>query len=617
MTDTAAPPAPPAVDPAVTAVEGAVGALLPVLNGLDRGDLAQRATAAAARLKRPATIVCIVGEFKQGKSSLVNGLLGQDLCPVDDDLATSALTLVRYGDELGAVVRRKEGDQAVAERVAPTEVGRWATEQGNPGNAQNVERVEISAPSAMLRQGLVLVDTPGMGGLGAGHAAATLSFLPFADGLVLVSDASQELTAPELAFLRQAAELCPTVLVAQTKIDLYPGWQRIVDLNKGHLAKAGLDLPVVAVSSVLRSEAMSRRDRELNEASRFPSLIAALGEEVIDPAKASAASRSVADVRGIAAMVRTGLEQQQATLADPASIARSLDDLNRAKERIEHLRGPGARWGTIVNDRISDVSNKVNFDFRGATRKISRDMDERIEALTNGSAWDEMARDLQAAVATEVTAAFVAIEQARGTIAAEVADLIQEEHLALPGPVASGRAVDLASLWHGKDVGEKGSKAGKAAKTGLTGIRGAQSGVMMFGMMGTFLPAAAATLIASNPVLLGAGAIFGGMQLGEERKRKVQVLRQTARHNVRQFLDDVQFEVGNAVADVIRELQRDLRDGFTERLGELQRTYAESAKAAQEDAQRSQGELDTRKKQVAATLDALSKVDAALQGVPR
>ena len=136
-------------------------------------------------------------------------------------------------------------------------------------------------------------------------------------------------------------------------------------------------------------------------------------------------------------------------------------------------------------------------------------------------------------------------------------------------------------------------------------------------MMGTFLPAAAATLIASNPVLLGAGAIFGGMQLGEERKRKVQVLRQTARQNVRQFLDDVQFEVGNAVADVIRELQRDLRDGFTERLGELQRTYAESAKAAQEDAQRSQGELDTRKKQVAATLDALSKVDAALQGVPR
>ena len=61
--------------------------------------------------------------------------------------------------------------------------------------------------------------------------------------------------------------------------------------------------------------------------------------------------------------------------------------------------------------------------------------------------------------------------------------------------------------------------------SGLTGLRGAQGGVMMFGMMGQFLPTAAATLVASNPVLLGAGALFGGMQLVEDRKRKVTMRR--------------------------------------------------------------------------------------------
>ena len=78
---------------------------------------------------------------------------------------------------------------------------------------------------------------------------------------MLVSDAPQELSAPEIAFLRQASELCPTVLLAQTKIDPYPQWQRIVDLNRGHLSRAGIELPIAPVSSLLRTEALSLRPR--------------------------------------------------------------------------------------------------------------------------------------------------------------------------------------------------------------------------------------------------------------------------------------------------------------------------------------------------------------------
>ena len=157
---------------------------------LERPDLVGRVTAAAARLQRPSTIVAVVGEFKQGKSSLVNGLLGQPVCPVDDDLATSAITLVRHGEQPGAVVRRNGGDGGDGGPIPIDELHDWVSELGNPGNHKGVERVEITVPSAILAQGLVIVDTPGMGGLGAGHAAATLAFLPFADGLILVSDAS-------------------------------------------------------------------------------------------------------------------------------------------------------------------------------------------------------------------------------------------------------------------------------------------------------------------------------------------------------------------------------------------------------------------------------------------
>src|SRR5215204_4345745 len=287
---TSAPPAPPVAD----TIRAASVELARVLQQLDRPDLVERVSAAAARLQRPATIVAVVGEFKQGKSSLVNGLLGQAVCPVDDDLATSAITLVRYGEQPGAVLRSKDASSPTGP-IPITELHQWVSEEGNPGNHKLVERVEITVPSAILKQGLVIVDTPGMGGLGAGHAAATLAFLPFADGLVLASDASSELSAPEIEFLRRAVELCPTVLFAQTKIDLYPAWERIMDLNRGHLERAGVRIPMVAVSSQLRLEALSRRDRSLNEASRFPELIAHLGDKVVTPAKEHAAARSAQD----------------------------------------------------------------------------------------------------------------------------------------------------------------------------------------------------------------------------------------------------------------------------------------------------------------------------------
>ena len=63
---------------------------------------------------------------------------------------------------------------------------------------------------------------------------------------------------------------------------------------------------------------------------------------------------------------------------------------------------------------------------------------------------------------------------------------------------------------------------------------------------------------------------------------------------VRQFLDDVQFEVTNQLTGVVRDIQRELRDEFTAALGELQRTYTDAAKSAQEDAQRSQSERSQR-----------------------
>lgn len=590
---------------------------IPLLNGLDRRDLVDRLTAAAARLSRPNTVVCVVGEFKQGKSSLINGLLGMPVCPVDDDLATSAITLVRHGDVPSAVVRRRDGDQVLSEQVAIGDVARWVSEQGNPDNAWRVDRVDIAVPAAILRQGLALVDTPGMGGLGAGHAAATLGFLPFADGLLFVSDASAELSAPEVAFLHQATELCPTVLVVQTKTDLYPWWPRIVELNRGHLARAGVDVPIVAVSSSLRAEALARKDRQLNDRSGFPEVVRSLDHRVVRPAKERNVARSRSDLRAVVDLVRAGLTAERDLLADPTRTAAALAELEQAKARLDHLRGPGARWSVLVSDRLTDLTNRTHHDFKAALRGATRDLEERIERFRSGKEWDELARELQTTVADEVTRAFVAIERDGAAIRSEVVELLAEEGLSLPSATPGrGSPIDVTALWNARPLDEAGSAVGKGLRTGLSGFRGATGGVLMFGMVGNFLPSAALGLLAANPVLLGVGALFGGLQLADERKRKLAARRQGARTQVRQFLDEVQFHVCNELSGMTRELQRSLRDEFTDRLAELQRSYADLIRTGQENAQRSESEATQRMQQIDRVLDGFQSIESALTRAP-
>jgi hypothetical protein len=295
-------------------------------------------------------------------------------------------------------------------------------------------------------------------------------------------------------------------------------------------------------------------------------------------------------------------------------VKQSLADLDAAKQKLEHLRGPGARWSVLVGDRMADLTNTVSFDFRGAIRAISRNMDEVIEGLHKGDGWDDMVRDLQADVADTVTDAFVALDRGRGAIRDEVVALLGEEDLGSSWSSARGATFDASQLWQEKSL-DTDSSAGrkKAFDVTMTGLRGAQGGMMMFGMMGRFLPGAAGALLATNPATLGIGAIFGGIGLVEDRRKKVQQRRQTARQQVRQFLDDVQFEVGNQISNLTREIQRDLRDEFTDRLGELQRTYTDTAKRAQENAQRTQQERQARAGEVDQTIALLIKIEAALE----
>ena len=248
----------------------------------------------------------------------------------------------------------------------------------------------------------------------------------------------------------------------------------------------------------------------------------------------------------------------------------------------------------MLNDRIADLSNDVSHRFRAALRAVNGGMDEQVEKLKSARDWDVLSAHLQFEVAKAVSEVFEHLTDTVDAIRDEIVGVLQEEGLELPAAARERDPIDVAALWTDRPLDKReGTKLGRGVGQGWTAVRGGAGSLITFGIMAQFLPAAAAALILSAPVALGVGVAFGGQQVLTQRKQKVAVRRQQARVAIRQFLDEVQFEVTNELTEMIREAQRELRDGFGDRVGELMRTYAETA-------ERAAGELAARTGAIAA-----------------
>lgn len=569
----------------------------------DRPDLAARLTAAKQRLADPAIHIVVVGEFKQGKSSLVNALVGATICPVDDDVATAVPTYVRHGPEPAAELLFDE-DPPRREPVAVEEVRAWVVEQpaaaGQPGPASQPAGVEVRLPRKLLAGGLVLVDTPGVGGLGSAHAAASLAAASMADALIFVTDAGQELTRSELDFLRQARDMCDTVACALTKTDVYPYWRKIRDLNVAHLAREQQEAPVLPVSSMLRARAVATNDTALNTESGYAELVRFLSERVGGGAANRLAADAAAEVGAVCTQLAAQFEAERAALADPAAAQQVVDRLTAVKERVEALKAAAARWNQTLTDGITDLNSDVDHDLRRRIREVTQEADSAIEEVDPADSWSEMESWLESRVAHELLANYGYLKDRATLLSEEVAEHFREasgevlDRLAVPNPTPM-----LAGARVEHKIELQKMKVGKQA---MVALKSAYGGALMFVMLG------AMTGISLGPLGLGIGLVMGRKGLRDEKKRQRTARQGQAKNAVRRYCDEVNFVMGKHSRDTLRRIQRQLRDHYTALAEELNRSNSAALTSATESLKHTQAEREQRLKDVDAELSRLRKL---------
>lgn len=557
----------PTEEPPVVIARRFVTAGIDSCTALRRDDLAERLHHARARLDEPSTVLYVAGEFKQGKSMLVNALVGSNVCPVDDDLSTSTVTWLHHQDPAVARIRRHRNGNPVVEEIPLKDIWRYASEKGNPANELHVDIVQVGLPNQVLAAGLTLVDSPGRGALRGGAAEASISFLPYADALIFVTDASAELSSPEIRFLREALEVCPSVLIALTKIDLYPEWERIAELDRGHLARFELPGVVLPISSTLRFEALKRSDPQINDESGFPEFLATLRTGILDDARERTASRALGDSSRALSLLLTSVRTEHHALADPDSADALVDELSSARQRLVILRRSGARWSTILGDGIADLNQEIDRQLKSSFRDLLEQLDDRLNDGDPTAQWESLTDELRASVTALTRDTFDQVSSGADELADRVTDELRSAGLQTP-TILTPDGVDLGELWNSSDRSLPSEKRGPIG-AGLGALRGTSSGVILLGVMSNLAGIAIAT-----PVAIGVGLVFGAKHIIDERKRYIERRRQQTRTILREYLHQAQTELSLESRRAVQEVHRLLRDSFSEQITELNGTLS-------------------------------------------
>ncbi len=167
--------------------------------------------------------VAALGQFKRGKSTLLNALLGAPLLPMGVTPVTALPTFIRAGDRPRVRVEFDDEQRSViqGEGGGVAEIlDRFISEARNPHNRRRVASVSIEVPSDLLVQGVMLIDTPGVGSTHRHNTTAAEAALAECDAAIFVLSADPPITEVEVEYLEKIRRLIPRILFVLNKADL-------------------------------------------------------------------------------------------------------------------------------------------------------------------------------------------------------------------------------------------------------------------------------------------------------------------------------------------------------------------------------------------------------------
>jgi GTPase SAR1 family protein len=320
--------------------------------------------------------VACIGQFKRGKSTLLDALVGEPILPTGVVPVTTVPTVLRHGEQRAARVRI----DGKWHSITPEELPQYVSEELNPENRKQVEGVEVFLSSPLLADGMCLVDTPGIGSVFAGNTETTQDFIPQIDAAILVVGADPPLSGEELALIEAVAANVDEILVVLNKIDRVSVADRQqASAFAAKVLSARLKKPVAQIYEV---SALSRLTGT-TEPDDWESLVADLGGLASKSGEDMTRSAAERGVRRFSASLTRSVEERIRALNEP--IADSEQRITRLRQTVsqaeQSLRDLGALF-SAEQMRLSNtlLARRKEF-FRQTLPKATEDLQQESRAI--------------------------------------------------------------------------------------------------------------------------------------------------------------------------------------------------------------------------------------------
>jgi GTP-binding protein EngB required for normal cell division len=351
------------------------------------------------RLQTKRCHLAVLGQFKRGKSSLINALLGAPVLPTAVVPLTSIPTFLHGAAQSTAHIQfddRQPEERFAAEspQALAQFIGRFVTESGNPKNHLGVRQVNVTYPARVLHRGLVLIDTPGIGSTYRHNTEVTIQFLPQCDAALFVVSADPPITEVEVDFLKLARPRLARIFFVLNKADYLtePERHTAVDfLQRVLCEQAGFAAPppVFCVSARQALAARGTQDAALWQASGMAEVEHRIVEFLLHE-KTAVLNQAVSRQAGeILLAVERRLELSRRALQLP------LADLQTQARLFEKTVVDIEEQGIVLIERATAAEEAVSRSIHGQARQVlpeSRQVFQemiRTHLIREGAAWSE------------------------------------------------------------------------------------------------------------------------------------------------------------------------------------------------------------------------------------
>ncbi|MHC1741921.1 MAG: dynamin family protein [Syntrophobacteraceae bacterium] len=322
----------------------------------------------------------VVGQFKRGKTCLINALIGADILPVAVIPLTSIVTVLTYGDTVSIQVYYEDGR---VEAIKSEALADYVTETGNPRNERQVKEVLIHYPSPYLRDGVRLIDTPGVGSVFRHNTDVAYQYLPKCDAALFLLSVEQPASQAELDFLKDVGEYSSKIFFLLNKID-YLSEQEIeesVAFSRRVLSEAmGVDVRVFPVSAKLALQGALEGAEEDRLTSRLPAFSRVLDHFLVHEKGRILLLAASSHLLRVVSQARLAVELELKSLGAPLEELRGKIELVQAKG-VEIAREK-ERIGVLLNSELERVLREtLDPEIKRFTRELLGRMSEELKRL--------------------------------------------------------------------------------------------------------------------------------------------------------------------------------------------------------------------------------------------